>query len=142
MSQRLAWRSLKLRLLPNRFFDSDFDFLLRVSNLPTPLLSGTPKHPRYFMESLLWSGIPAFPCAGETWPSASRSRLSVAQAAAHTPAPCPAVPLAPFPAEQGHPWAIPTPTCRPRPSLSSLASPQGLLNETLIRLSQVVFFFF
>lgn len=30
VSQRLAWRSLKPLLHPNRFFDPGFDFLLRV----------------------------------------------------------------------------------------------------------------
>ena len=33
VSQRLAWRSLKPLLHPNRFFDPGFDFLLRVVKL-------------------------------------------------------------------------------------------------------------
>lgn len=66
MSQRLAWLSLKPRLHPNRFFDPDFDFLSRVSNLPTTLLCGTPEHTSYFMDSPFWHGIlPSFPCSGK-----------------------------------------------------------------------------
>lgn len=83
VSQRLAWFSLKAPLHPNRFFDPDLDFLLRVSNLATSLLSGTPEHTSYFMDSPFWRGIlPSFPCSGVTWPFASRCRLSVTAAGA------------------------------------------------------------
>lgn len=60
------------------------------------------------------------------------------------PAPCPVVPLAPFPFPRrvgppvGHSYAHLWPSPLPP---SSLASPQGLLNEMLIQLSQVVFSF-
>lgn len=150
MSRGLALRSLKPCRHPNRFFDPGCDFHLGISNVPPPLRSlRNPQTHVTFRIPHFGGEPPRFSVfrgglrvryRSPAWCPLSATAASADPLPIHARLP----PLSPSRRAGALGWAVSMPTCRPHPSLFSAASASrhDLLNETLIQLSRVSFFFF